>query len=523
MSRANVVILLALAVLAGGAATAQTVRWVHRYNGPGDSLDYAADVTVDAAGNVYVAGCSVGDTTSMDFVVLSPTADDSLRWVYRYNQQGRTRDVARSVTVGSDGNVYAAGMTGTWPYMDQLIVSLTPAGDERWVTVHGGSAGGTDSANAITMGPDGNLYIAAIGDEIASANFEFVVLSLEPDSGAERWVYAYSESYIDEATSVVCAPDSSVYAAGCFWGGDAHMGVVRIDPDSGTEVWRTSYNRRNARAVDIAVGDDAVYAAGWAENNNHDYTVLSCSRDTGGINWSYIKTIGNEQSDKAYAVTVGADGNVYSAGRIVDTINPRHHITVACVNPAGEEQWAYLRGGASYRQELAQDIIYSSRDRIYACGWTDTSSPYEGDDIVVVQVDTAGNEIWDYVYDGNGYPDAGAAIVEGPGGEIYVAGTSAMAYGNSDIVVICLEPPPGVAERSGAERMPGGTGPTVVRGMLTLPATGTTGQLVDALGRSLMELGPGANDLRHLEPGVYFCRLDAGSGTAAPRKIILAR
>jgi hypothetical protein len=502
-----------------GVVSAQEVRWVHRYNGPGDSLDYAADIAVDLDGNVYVAGSSVGDTTSQDFVVLSISSEDSLRWVYRYNQQGQTKDVARSVIVGEDGNVYAAGMTGTWPSMDQLIVSLTPAGEERWVTVHGGSAGGTDSANAITMGPDGNLYVAAIGDEIVGENFEFVVLSLEPDSGTERWVYAYSASYIDEATSVVCGPDSSVYAAGCFWGGEALMAAVKLEPDGGTEVWRVTHNRRNARAVDIAVGNDAVYVAGWAENNNHDYTVLSCSQDTGGINWSYIKTIGNEQSDKAYAVTVGTDGNVYSAGRIIDTVLPFHHFAVACVNAAGEEQWVYLRPGTMGRQELAQDVIYSTRDRIYACGWTDTEFPYDGDDIVVIQVDTAGNEVWEYVYDWNGNPDAGEAIVEGPGGEIYVAGTSADTRYNSDIVVICLEPPAGVAEEGGAAWRLRQPVPSVVRGQIVLTGT-SQAALLDISGRKVLNLRPGQNNLGRIAPGVYFVRSANGGGRAVSRVVV---
>ena len=34
------------------------------------------------------------------------TPEDTIRWVYRYNQQGRTKDVARSVIVGEDGNIY---------------------------------------------------------------------------------------------------------------------------------------------------------------------------------------------------------------------------------------------------------------------------------------------------------------------------------------------------------------------------------------------------------------------------------
>jgi len=56
-------------------------------------------------------------------------------------------------------------------------------------------------------------------------------------------------------------------------------------------------------------------------------------------------------------------------------------------------------------------------------------------------------------------------------------------------------------------------GPTIVRGVLFLnsdrgPKTGDRPALLDISGRRLMELHPGANDVRHLSPGVYFVRGD---------------
>jgi hypothetical protein len=529
----SVAIALSAALVAwSGLAVGQTVRWVNRYNGTGDSLDYAADIAVDAEGNVYAAGASVGDTTSLDFAVVSVSAAGSLRWVYRYNQQGMSEDIARSVIVGDDGNIYAAGMSGSSrPTYDVLVVSLTPEGEERWARIHAGPGGGTDSANAITMGPDGNLYVAGFGDEINGNSSEFVVLSLEPDSGAERWAYWYSDSYIDEATSVVCAPDSSIYAAGHFWGsGDAAMAVVKIEPDSGREVWRTTYNRGDGYTAGLAYGNGAVYPAGWTEDNNDDYTVLSLDADSGAVDWSYIKTIGNENPDRALAVTVGADGNVYAAGRIIDTVLPRHRITVTCVDAAGNEQWSYMRGGTSNRQEQARAVLYSTRDRVYACGWTDPSWPYDGDDIVVIQLDSAGNEVWEYVYTGTGDSvDVAEAIAEGPGGEIYVAGTSMGDGSGEDIIVICLEPPPGVIEGQPTPTARPEAWPTVVRGALYLPSAFSNPAadfvLHDASGRRVMDLRAGRNDVRRLAPGVYFVmqRGSRGQGSGGSGKVIVQR
>jgi hypothetical protein len=73
---------------------------------------------------------------------------------------------------------------------------------------------------------------------------------------------------------------------------------------------------------------------------------------------------------------------------------------------------------------------------------------------------------------------------------------------------------------------------TVVRGVLFVsddrrPGTGDRAALLDIAGRRVMRLKAGANDVRHLAPGVYFCRRTAGSASSAEpsavRKVILER
>jgi hypothetical protein len=73
--------------------------------------------------------------------------------------------------------------------------------------------------------------------------------------------------------------------------------------------------------------------------------------------------------------------------------------------------------------------------------------------------------------------------------------------------------------------------PTVIRGVLFLPPAlsvehGALSVLLDVSGRKVMELLPGANDVRALAPGVYFVRRpetgDGGPG-AAIRKVIISK
>jgi len=78
--------------------------------------------------------------------------------------------------------------------------------------------------------------------------------------------------------------------------------------------------------------------------------------------------------------------------------------------------------------------------------------------------------------------------------------------------------------------------PTIVRGVLVLPGPGTRSELpernsvmsraalLDISGRKVLELHPGANDVRALAPGVYFAReAQAQAQAQAVRKVVVTR
>ncbi len=106
--------------------------------------------------------------------------------------------------------------------------------------------------------------------------------------------------------------------------------------------------------------------------------------------------------------------------------------------------------------------------------------------------------------------------------------------------LLCGEPsmPVWVPQGSGVEegdtpdarrRMPY-TGPTVVRGVLVLPVAGMRGAqapmvMLDAAGRDVVELQPGANDVSHVPAGVYFVSQPSSAGGHLPAvsKVVIQR
>ena len=77
----------------------------------------------------------------------------------------------------------------------------------------------------------------------------------------------------------------------------------------------------------------------------------------------------------------------------------------------------------------------------------------------------------------------------------------------------------GVREEATSRIQPGSA--VVARnGVLSLPGT-VPAILVDLAGCRVADLRPGANDIRHLGPGVYFCRPTAGSASSVRKVVIL--
>jgi hypothetical protein len=85
-------------------------------------------------------------------------------------------------------------------------------------------------------------------------------------------------------------------------------------------------------------------------------------------------------------------------------------------------------------------------------------------------------------------------------------------------------------QEAGAERLLSGSAGTVVRGVLFVSEASShrpqTASLLDISGRKVLDLKPGANDVRALAPGVYFVREEAqaaGSMPQAVRKVVVTR
>ncbi|MDO8414492.1 MAG: SBBP repeat-containing protein [Gallionellaceae bacterium] len=86
--------------------------WVAQYNGPRNGGDFSNGLAVDKGGNVYVVGSSAGvsfDQTSYDYFIVKFDANGNKIWESNYNGPGNGMDYVSGFAVNAAGNIYVTG------------------------------------------------------------------------------------------------------------------------------------------------------------------------------------------------------------------------------------------------------------------------------------------------------------------------------------------------------------------------------------------------------------------------------
>jgi len=318
-------------------------RWQYHYNGPASYADKANDVVYGADGNIYACGYSNGINTGDDFTVVSVNTSGIFRWVYRLNGGANSYDEAKSIVYGNDGNIYVAGFTGDTTYWrDLTVVSLTTSGTQRWIYTYDGNSHIFGEANSLVWGNDGNLYVAGSSVNSGSGQ-DFTVLSITP-AGNERWVYSTHGTAVDldKAYKIVYGADGNIYAAGYLTNTTTYNDIAVVSlTNSGALRWvynRTDYGVEYANS--LCYGSDGnIYACGrlYQGASGPDFSVVSLT-PTGSQRWIYRYDGTANNTDDALAIVYGADGNLYAAGTSVGATTSWDY-TVISLNPAlGIEQ-----------------------------------------------------------------------------------------------------------------------------------------------------------------------------------------
>ena len=310
------------------------------------------------------------------------------------------RESAESVTTGTDGSIYIAGSTSGnldgntnagYAYSDAFLSKYNSDGTKAWTRLLGTPL--NDSAQSVTTGSDGSIYIA--GSTFDGNNYNFypytdAFLSKYNSDGTKAWTRLLGTiSSSEGATSVTTGSDGSIYVAGYTYG----------DLDGYT-----------------LSGGSAAFLSKYNSDGTKDWT----------------RVLDSALSDVAQSVTTGSDGSIYIAGYTIGNLDGNTNAAwsiadafLSKYNGDGTKAWTRLLGSSS--EEVAQSVTTGSDGSIYIAGYTggnlDGNTNAGSSDAFLSKYNSDGTKAWTRLL-GSSTADGAGSVTTGSDGSIYIAGST---------------------------------------------------------------------------------------------------
>jgi uncharacterized delta-60 repeat protein len=162
--------------------------WTRRYNGAGNGDDKVYAMTVDSAGNIYLAGSSFVSGNGIDCLTMKYNSDGVLMWIKTYAEYSYHADGAASITLDKSGNVYVTGSAGTSSSnVAYLTIKYDNDGNEKWVAKYDGPGyNGYDISSSVFVDNSGYVYITGSSTGVSSGNDIATIKYIQPPNDVDN-------------------------------------------------------------------------------------------------------------------------------------------------------------------------------------------------------------------------------------------------------------------------------------------------------------------------------------------------
>ncbi len=369
-------------------------RWVKRYNGAGNDVDFANGLGVSPDGSkVFVTGASPGSTTNYDYATVAYAASTGATlWVNRYNGPGNDDDEAGALGLSPNGStVFVTGSSaGSGTDHDYATVAYRAStGTQRWVKRYNGPGNGFDVAHAVGSSPDGSTVFVTGSSDDSNGISDYATVAYRASTGAKLWVRRYNgpQNDVDSASALSVTPDgSTLFVTGWSYGStDSDYATLAYTASTGAKLWVRRYNGPGdffdfVRAIGVSPDGFTVFVTGWSytSQTNSDYATIAYDVSTGTKLWLRRYNAPGGAEDAPNALGLSPDGSeVFLTGSSWGGSN-YDFATVAMSASTGTNLWVKRYNGPGNGFESGEALgVAPDGSAVYVTGESYGSSSYD--------------------------------------------------------------------------------------------------------------------------------------------------
>jgi hypothetical protein len=240
--------------------------------------------------------------------------------------------------------------------------------------------------------------------------------------------------YVDhQAYNLAVDRDGNSYVVGDTFGDYGNVHLVKFGPD-GTQGWvavlpESSYNFCNM-ALTTDTEQNIIFASNVIQGSSHGFMVAKFSPG-GSRLWRtlYWHSASGPSPSPFTTVDVAVDlaGSIYVEGTGIPG-QTEEDIAVCKFDSSGRFRWARYFDGQRHSYDWGSGLAVTASGVLYVCGYAlDQARRINA---AVVKYDTAGTQLWSYVYMPNSnYKSQANCVGAAPDGSVYVAGYRATITG----------------------------------------------------------------------------------------------
>jgi uncharacterized delta-60 repeat protein len=385
-------------------------QFAQSFDGGVSNDDIPAGLITDAEGNIFIALSADEDASSAisnNIVGLKYNSGGTLIWSEEYNSTGSGNDVAKGIAIDGSNKIFICGYTETTPNKNAAVVKINDSGNMVWDYTYDGLGDNGDNVHSIIRDGSNNIYLG--GYTVAyEHDRDFLVMKLGA-GGTMLWKHSINGTSntqsTDDAIAMINDNSGNIYATGFVKNSGTGYDIMLVKYNSsGDSIWSAIYNYSTANETDKAVAitldsESNIYVTGRSDQDasivSNDDVITLKYNPSGVLLWEKRYNGAGNGIDNAKSIKIATDGNIYITGKTFNGSN--YDMLLLKYNAAGVQQWA-----KSYDYDNGDDeavsMVINADGEIVIGGNTTTA---EGDlNASCVAYNTSGTVLWSYHYDG---------------------------------------------------------------------------------------------------------------------------